>query len=253
MPNLDAARAHGARWCLEDYGATPHGAKRWRPRAKFEEVERGALKPKPEAPYDVPKWTTPRVQPDQHAQVALSLYSLPVEYVGRTLDARADSRTVRFYVRGELVRAHARVAPGEQASNKNDFPAERFATAQRDTAFFLARAREQGEWVGKYAAALLDSPLPWTRMRQVHALLRLPTRYGVGRVEEACRAALEIDLLNVARLERVIQLGCPKATPVQPAGLVIPFPKYLRPAGEYALQRGARQTEPTTIDEENGA
>lgn len=245
LRDFEEARAHAIRWCRDDYGLKPHGTTRWRPRVKFEEVEQGALKAQPTTPYDMPKWTDPRVQPDQFAQVDCSLYSLPVDYVGRKLDARADSQTVRFYLRGELVKAHPRAARGERSTDKNDFPAERFATAQRDTAFYLARAQEEGEWIGKYAEALLDSPLPWSRMRQVHALLRLPKRYGAERVEEACRAALEIDLVNVARLERVVQIGGPPEAAPKPAGRVIPFPKYMRPADDYALSRDAPRTDST--------
>ena len=40
------------------------------------------------------------------------------------------------------------------------------------------QADAAGEVIGRYAAALLDSPLPWTRMRRVYALLGLVRRYG---------------------------------------------------------------------------
>lgn len=253
LESLDDARSHAAQWCLEEYGLERHGTKGWRPRVKFEEDERPALKPKPTAPYDKPTWTEPRVQRDQYAQVARALYSLPAQYVGRTVDARADSQTVRFYLRGELIKAHPRVAEGERSTDKSDFPAEALATGQRDTAFFLARAKELGEWVGKYAEALLDSPLPWSRMRQVHALLRLPKRYGVERVEAACRTALEIELLNVARLERVIQLGAPAEPTSKPPGRLIAFSKYQRPASDYALPRGAPQANTSPTEQEGRA
>jgi hypothetical protein len=36
------------------------------------------------------------------------------------------------------------------------------------------------------ATALLDGPLPWTRMRRVCALLGLVRRYGDARVNDAC-------------------------------------------------------------------
>jgi hypothetical protein len=35
---------------------------------------------------------------------------------------------------------------------------------------FDARAEVARKVVGRYAAALLDSPLPWTRVRRVYAL-----------------------------------------------------------------------------------
>ena len=61
--------------------------------------------------------------------------------------------------------------------------------------------------MGRYAAALLDSPLPWTRMRRVYALLSLARRYGATRDTDACTVALAADMLDVHRLQRMIELG----------------------------------------------
>ncbi len=49
-----------------------------------------------------------------------------------------------------------------------------------------ARAREHGEHVGAFAERLLSGPLPWGRMRQGYALLRLCDRYGAIRVDALC-------------------------------------------------------------------
>jgi len=55
------------------------------------------VRPPPTAAYDIPLWCAPKVGRGQHAQVARGLYSLPTQYVGHTLRARADATTVRFY------------------------------------------------------------------------------------------------------------------------------------------------------------
>ena len=81
------------------------------------------------------------------------------------------------------------------------------------------------------------SPLPWTRMRRVYALLGLVKRYGAARVEaveQACHTALEVDLISVTRLRRLIELATPKQPPEPPAK-VIPLSRYLRPAEQYSL------------------
>ena len=44
-------------------------------------------------------------------------------------------------------------------------------------------AASHGEAIGVYATALLDIPLPWTKMRQVYALLGLVKKWGPDRVE----------------------------------------------------------------------
>jgi hypothetical protein len=39
-------------------------------------------------------------------------------------------------------------------------------------------AADHGEAIGLYATALLDTPLPWTKMRQVYRLLGLVKKWG---------------------------------------------------------------------------
>ena len=44
-------------------------------------------------------------------------------------------------------------------------------------------------------------------MRRVYALLRLVQRYGPERVNHTCQIALDAELLDVKRLERMLKLG----------------------------------------------
>src|SRR5512142_2572466 len=59
--------------------------------------------------------------------------------------------------------------------------------------------------IGAYAAVLLDSPLPWTKMRQVYALLGLVKKWGPDRVEQACARAAESEAFNVGLIGRMIE------------------------------------------------
>jgi hypothetical protein len=54
-----------------------------------------------------------------------------------------------------------------------DAPAEKTTYALRDVASLAATTRRHGEAIGAYAGQLLDTDLPWTRMRQVYRLLGL--------------------------------------------------------------------------------
>ena len=233
LSSIEDALAHGIRWCLDEYGMRPHSTTQRRPFEQFEAEERPALLPAPAEPYDIPVWSKPTVGPDQHVQVAKALYSLPRKYRGRKLDARADRHTVRFYERGVLVKTHPRVGPGQRQTDASDFPPEQAACALRDRAFFERRAAEHGDSVGLFAKRLLDGPLPWTRVRQVFALLALVRRYGAERVDQACAVALGAEMLSVHRLRRLLEV-VPVPTPTSPAR-VIPIARYLRPAEQYRL------------------
>src|SRR5439155_2285648 len=132
--DLDAARVRGRQWSIDEYGMRRHTTTQRLPSEHFVAVEKPALKPAPIAPYDIPLWAEPKVAPDQHAQVARALYSLPREWLGHHLRARADRSTVRFYdpVTRELVKAHPRKPPGGRSTDPVDFPPEKLIYAMRD-------------------------------------------------------------------------------------------------------------------------
>ena len=58
--------------------------------------------------------------------------------------------------------------------------------------------------MAEFADRLFDGPLPWSRIRQGHKLLRLGQRYTPQRLDAACRRALEVDLIDVRRVERIL-------------------------------------------------
>jgi hypothetical protein len=186
------------------------------------------LRPAPTGPYDIPLWSEPKVPRDQLAQVAKALYSLPYAYVRHTLTARADSQTVRFYDRHVLVKTHPRQPPGGRSIDPHDYPAERSVYALRDVHTLQRQASSYGEAIGRFAAAVLDSPLPWTRMRRVYALLGLTRKYGAARVNDACVLALAAEMLDVHRLKRMLEIGDP-APPQAPHSPHRPTPVGPRP------------------------
>ena len=238
LQDLVAARALARHWCEEDYGMHRHTRTQRLPREHFAAEEQTHLLPLPTTPYDVPLWAEPKVGRDHLAQVAKALYSLPTAFIRRRLTARADRTLVRFYDRGALVKTHLRQPPGGRSIDPTDFPPEKTPYALRDLDFLQRTAASHGEAIGRFAAALLEGPLPWTRMRRVYALLGLVRRYGNARVEDACALALAHELFDVRRLGRILALGqSPAALPPQSAPKVIPLARFLRPASQYAIPR----------------
>jgi hypothetical protein len=144
---------------------------------------------------------------------------------------------VRFYEFDQLVKMHPRVGPGQRHTDPADFPPEKMAYALRDVAFLVRKASEHGDAVGRYASALLDSRLPWTRMRQVYALISLAKRYGSARLEQACATALSVELIDVYRLRRLLELAPPVSKPLTAgnASKVMAIARFLRPAKQFAL------------------
>jgi transposase len=171
--DLADAQRRVERWCRQVAGMRIHGTTQARPAEVFRTLEQPLLLPAPNAPYDLPIYRSAKVHRDHHIEVARALYSVPGALIGQTVDVRADSALVRISHRGHVVKVHPRMPAGRRSTDPDDLPADKTVYAMRDLDKLLAKAASHGEQVGRYAAALLDVPLPWTRMRAVYRLLGL--------------------------------------------------------------------------------
>jgi transposase len=203
--DLPDAQRRAQDWCATTAGLRLHGTTCQRPGEQFAAEEQHLLLPAPTGRYDVPIFATPKVARDLHIEVARGLYSVPAELVGQRVEVRADSRLVKVFSRGQLVKTHPRVKAGSRSTDPKDYPVGRAEYALRDVATLTAKAKTVGPAVGVYAPRLLDTPLPWTRMRAVYRLLGLARTYGPIPVEQACARALEFDVVDVSRIARMLE------------------------------------------------
>lgn len=246
LRSVEGARRRALVWCAEEHGLRVHATTQRRPKEHFLAEEQPRLLLAPTEPWDVPLWSDVTVRRDQHVRVDKALYLLPAALVGEELRARADASLVRFYHHGVVVKVHPRQQPGGRAFDVHDIPEHKRAYALRDPSFLVEQARAHGTLVGRYAERLVEGPAPWLRLRRVSALLGLARRYGAGRVEVACRAALAAELVDVDRLRRMLERPAP-ALDDGALARVIPIARYLRPANTYAV---ARPTVPAGTTEE---
>jgi hypothetical protein len=228
---LADAQAQAEAWCRDVAGMRIHGTIQARPAEVFAEQEAGALLPLP-APYDVPVFAKVKVHRDFHVEVGRALYSAPKEYLGCHLDARADTALVKLFCRGQLVKTHPRQQPGRRITDPADLPAEKTTYALRDVASLAKTARRHGDAIGAYAERLLDTDLPWTKMRQVYRLLGLVRRYGPGPVDTACQRALELDVVNVTKIASMLERAT-ENTPPPPRPPVAAAARFARDPAEY--------------------
>jgi transposase len=234
--DLADAQRRAETWCRERAGMRIHGTIQARPAEVFGIEEQPRLRPAPTTPYDVPIYTTAKVHRDHHIEVAKALYSIPGNLIGQRVDVRADRSLVRVVARGQLVKVHPRQQPGGRSTDPADLPSERTVYALRDLDHLRRLATGHGPAIGAYAGALLDTPLPWTRMRQVYALLGLVKKWGAVRVEAACASALEHEVVNVGLIGRMLERGTENTT-TQPAlpGVVVAA-RFARDPGHFATR-----------------
>jgi transposase len=228
---LTDAQAAAERWCRDVAGMRIHGSIQARPAEVFAAAEAAALLPL-SLPYDVPVFTRVKVHRDFHVEIGRALYSAPQQYLGCHLDARADSALVKLFHQGVLVKTHPRQQPGRRATDPADLPAEKTTYALRDVAALAAAARRHGDAIGVYAGRLLDTDLPWTKMRQVYRLLGLVRRYGPGPVDTACQRALDLDVVNVTKIASMLEKAT-ENTPPAPRPAAAATARFARDPAEY--------------------
>ena len=235
-------------WCEVRAGMRIHGTIQARPAEVFRVEEQPVLRPAPQDRYDLPLYATVKVHRDHHLEVGKALYSVPGNLIGQQVQVRADSQLVRIFARDQLVKVHPRKGIGQRSTDPADLPSERTVYAMRDLDQLQRIAAGHGPAIGRYAAALLEHPLPWTKMRQVYALLGLAKKWGDSKVDAACASALEHEAINVALIGRILERGTTgEQVPIQP-----PLPGTSTSSGTVVAGRFARDPEEFAVRRASG-
>jgi Mu transposase-like protein len=230
-------RKHAAHWCEVIAGGREHGTTCRVPREHYLADEKPHMKPAPTTKFDVPRWGEAKVHDDHHVQVQRAIYSVPTAYLHRTVDVRVDSSTVKIYFKNELIKVHPRKPPGGRSTDPNDYPVGKADYAMRNVDGVRKRALTLGVNIGEFAAQLLGGPLPWTRMRQAYALLRICDRYGKERVDAVCARALAFGVVDVSRIERMLKTARTLEESKELAGKLLPLPgRFARDAASFATR-----------------
>ena len=242
--DLAHLRREAVRWCREVAGQRVHGTTRRKPLEVFDGEERQALLPWDGEPYEITHWRSAKVHPDHHVVCQYALYSVPSALCppGQQVEIGLGSKLVRIYHRGKLIKVHPRQPRGGRSTDPDDYPAEYTAYTLRAPDRIKRSAAEQGESVAAFADRLFEGPLPWAKVRQGQKLIRLGWRYTPDRLDAACRKALDVDLIDVRRVERILtealeQQDAPPHPDPMPPG------RFARPGSVFALVNGHNSTQ----------
>jgi transposase len=223
--SLAAMQADALRWCRQVANRRQcRPLQRVAPQVVFDAEEREALLPLPRQPFELARWSTPKVNPDIHIKVGKALYSVPWQHIGKTVDAREGARTVQVFLDGKLIKTHPRIERGRQTDH-GDYPPEKIAFLMRTPAWCRRSAAELGESVAAVVAALMEVNALY-RLRQAQGVVHLADKHGAERLEAACRRALAVGDPSYKTVRGILAAGTendgdePAATaPTPPAHL----------------------------------
>jgi transposase len=214
----------------------------------FREVEQPMLLPLPRERFPFFHEAQRKTNRDGHIEVAKAYYSVPPEYLGRTVWARWDGRVVRvFNHRLEQIALHVRREPGKFSTLGEHLVPEKISGVERGATWLLNKIRLIGPQAHAWAEAMLAAR-GIEGMRVLQGLLALQKRCPLEALEKACEIALSY---AAYRLQTIRKLVSRDALPQQPLPFLDEHP-IIRPLDDYgrivaaALQR---QTDRPSVGE----
>ena len=210
------------RWLQTTAGQRIHGTTREKPLARFE-IEREALLPLPDTPYDLAVWKQVKLHRDCHLVFDNAYYSAPFRLVGQSLWVRGGSQEVQIYTDDyQLVAIHPRAQrPGQRLTHLDHLPHHKVPGLTLTRPACRQQAADIGPATQQVVQGLLDHR-PEDRLRTAGRLLRLGDRFGPQRLEAACARALRFDDPSYTTIKHILEQGLdtqelPSAEPSSPA------------------------------------
>lgn len=187
-----------------------HGTTRQQVLKVFEEHERPALLKLPLERFPCFQEGQRVVSRDAHVAIDKSYYSVPPEYLGRTVWVRWDGRLVRiFNERMEPICTHATQPLGKFSTLPAHIASEKISPVERGTEWLLQKV----SYVGPHTRAWSEG-LVATRgiesVRVLHGLLNLTNKHPSDVLERACETAHSYGEYRLKTLRQLIQHAAPK-------------------------------------------
>ena len=228
--SLEEINKQATEWCLKVAGVREHGTTHQQPLTLFRLAEEKQLGPLPAAPFEIATWHQAKVAHDCHIQVNGTLYSVPYQYAGKTVDVKLGTKVVEVYLDYELVKTHLRGAKGQRVTDWNDYPPEKAAFFQRTPDWYRQRASLIGTSTKEMVEALLEEHA-FHHLRQCQGILRLAEKYGQQRLESSCARANAFGDPTYRTVKTILERELDREPllfePVKPAGAFLHGPDEL--------------------------
>jgi transposase len=181
-----------------------HGTVRQQVAALFKS-EQPALLPLPADLFPCFVEARRTVHRDGHIEYQSAFYSVPPEFLGRTLWIRAESRILRiFNQRMEVIAAHARVEKGKFATDDAHIHAHKRCVIERGANHILERCQLMGSHSGAWAEAV-HAQRGTHGLRVLQGLLGLAKKHPVKRIEQAAAIAVHRGAWRLKDLRRLLE------------------------------------------------
>lgn len=163
-------------------------------KSMFETLERPALNPLPEQPYQYAEWKKASVNIDYHIEVDRHYYSVPHQLIKKNIDVRITSSIIERFYKSQRVASHIRSCHKDHHTTvKEHMPKSHQKWAAWTPQRFIRWAAKIGPHTASLTEMVLNSrAYPQQGFRSCLGILRLAKTYGDDRLDAACQRAVAI-------------------------------------------------------------
>jgi transposase len=175
----------------------------------FLAIDKPALKPLPQTPYEFAEWIKARVNVDYHIEVEGHYYSVPYKLIKKQIDVRITNRTIECIYNNRRVASHIRdYRKGWHTTVKAHMPKSHQKMAEWTPDRFIRWSQKIGSQTTQLIMSVLSSrPHPQQGFRTALGILRLAKSYGNHRLEAACKRALVIGSTSYRSVASILKHG----------------------------------------------
>jgi len=199
----------GLKAWLEKKNWRLHGTTKKIPRELFDMEEKSQLISLPVTDFIIPEIIRRKVYHDCHITIDSNYYSVPYEYVGKTVDIQRDSKLLRIYYENKQIALHNRsMLKGEFITNAVHYPKYKHFTPQSSAYRTLYNKKMQA--IGQYAEKifnllLISEPYHWYKTTK--GILSLQKLYSDKVIDLACCRALNFDTTSYTKIKNICKTG----------------------------------------------
>lgn len=199
--SLEQAQTYLDHWEQRWADTRIHGTTKRQVAAMFTE-EKPALIPLPLEPFRYYQYGQRVVHLDGCVEVEAAYYSAPPRWIGRAVQVQWNLQYVRLLdpLTGQLLREHPREPRGRHRIHDADRP-QRTPLGTRQ---LLARAEKAGKHIGAFCQQM-HSQQGQSAVRRIQGVLSFLNKYGIGRVDEVCAIALEMEVYDYRFVRRYLE------------------------------------------------
>lgn len=201
----------------------------------FETIDKPALQPLPTEPYQYAEWKKAKVNIDYHFVFDEHYYSVPYQYIHKTIEIRASSSMVECFYEGKRIALHARSKKRfAHTTLAEHMPSNHKVYAEWTPERIRRWALKTGDDTVRFIDCMIEArAFPEQAFRSCMGLMRLAQRFGADRLERACGIALDAGMTRYQQVERLLKNNMDAVTSPKTRTPIIPHHNNLRGSNYY--------------------